>query len=75
MFDYSKLRGRIVEKYGTVNRYAKAAKMTATTAGRKLSGKSKWSQDEIVLSCRLLSIIANDIPEYFFKNTVEKTQQ
>lgn len=75
MFDYRKLRGRIIEIFGSVEKFAKEAKMTATTIGRKLSGKSSWTQDEIVLSCDLLYIPTNEITVYFFTDKVEKTQQ
>ena len=75
MFDYRKLRGRIIEIFGSVEKFAKEAKMTPTTIGRKLSGKSSWTQDEIVLSCILLNIPTREITVYFFTDEVEKTQQ
>lgn len=66
MFNFSKLRGRIVEKYETIEKFAVAMKITATTLGRKLSGKSSFTQDEIVNACRLLDIPFIEIPAYFF---------
>ena len=65
-FNYSKLKGKIVEVFGTVDKFSDAAKMSATTAGRKLSGKSLWSQDEIVTACDLLKIPMDEMTMYFF---------
>lgn len=65
-FDYSKLRGRIIEKFGSVAKFAKAFGSTETTVGRKLSSKSYWGQDEIMTACELLGIMTDDIIQYFF---------
>lgn len=65
-FDYSKLRGRIIEKFGTIESFAKKARITPTTIGRKLSGASAWKQNEIYVSCKLLEIPNSEIPIYFF---------
>lgn len=65
-FDYSKLRGRIVEKYESVEKFSKALGATSTTLGRKLSGKSAWSQDEIAKACNLLDISTDELTAYFF---------
>lgn len=65
-FNYNKLKGRIVEKFGTVDKFSTKAKMSATTIGRKLSGKSLWSQDEIMTVCELLEIPMDEMTTYFF---------
>ena len=65
-FNYSRLRGRIVEKCGNIETFAKLIDITPTAAGRKLSEKSSWTQDEIIKACNVLDIPANDITEYFF---------
>lgn len=65
-FNYDKLRGKIVEHYGTIEQFSRKLGMTATTVGRKLSGKSGWTQDEIIKSCELLTISSNEISTYFF---------
>ena len=66
VFKSDKLRGKIVECFGTVDDFSSAFGMTATTAGRKLSGKSEWTQGEIVRACELLHIPISNITEYFF---------
>lgn len=65
-FDYSKLRGKIVEKCGSIDSFAKKLDITPTTASRKLSTKSSWSQDEIIKACDILGIPATELTEYFF---------
>ena len=39
MFDYSKLIGRIIEKFKTQKAFAKAMKLSANTWSNKVSGK------------------------------------
>ncbi|MBR5948348.1 MAG: DUF739 family protein [Clostridia bacterium] len=73
MFDFNKLRGRIVEKYGSIEKFAKAMDVSATTLGRKLSAKSTFTHDEIVKACRLLEIPFKEVHIYFFAETVKKT--
>lgn len=65
-FNYNKLKGRIVEKFGTLDKFSDKTKMSATTIGRKLSGKSLWSQDEIIKACELLEIPMDEMTAYFF---------
>ena len=65
-FNFDKLRGKIIECYGTIEKFSLKLGVTSTTVGRKLSGKNGWTQDEIIKSCELLSIPINDIPAYFF---------
>lgn len=65
-FDYSRLRGKIVERFGTIESFAQKLGATATTVGRKLSGKSEWTQAEIIKSCELLQIPLPELTAYFF---------
>ena len=65
-FDYSKLRGRIVEKFGSQMSFAKAMDISERTLSLKMSGKRTWKQPEICLAIKLLGLSNNDIQEYFF---------
>ena len=65
-FDFSKLRGKIIEQFGTLDKFSQRLGTTSTTLGRKLSGKSEWTQREITKSCELLGIPANELTDYFF---------
>ena len=49
-YDYSKLRGRIIEKLGTIKNYAKAINLSETSISNKLSNRIAFSQDEINIS-------------------------
>lgn len=73
-FDYAKLKGRIKEKYGTQEDFAKAIGITPTTISFKINGKAKWQQDEIVEAARLLGISKNEIVEYFFNYEVQELE-
>lgn len=67
VFDYSKLRGRIVEKYGSQAAFADAIDMSISTLNLKLNNKSEWSTTEIVEACKLLGVELTDTYSYFFK--------
>lgn len=72
VFDYSKLRGRIVEKFGTQGKFAEANKMSDRSMSLKLNNGIGLSQDEILRWCNLLDIHTEEIPVYFFKLKVSK---
>ena len=66
VFDYSKLRGRIVEKYGSQRQFADAAGVSEQTITSKMNGRVAISQEDVVNWSELLDIEANDIGVYFF---------
>ncbi|MBR1476854.1 MAG: DUF739 family protein [Lachnospiraceae bacterium] len=65
-FKYSKLRGRIVEKYGGQGEFAKAAGLSETAMSMKLKGKRGFSQKDIVKWCTLLDVDMKDVGDYFY---------
>ena len=65
-FTYSKLRGRIREKYGSESRFAEAVNITTVTMSRKLNGKTQFSADDIKEWCDKLDISIEEIGLYFF---------
>ena len=73
-FDYAKLKGRIKEKYGTQEDFAKAIGVSPTTISFKINGKAKWQQDEIVKAAKLLEISKKEIVEYFFNYEVQELE-
>jgi len=66
MFDYSKLKGRIKEIFGTQYEFAKAIGMSEPTLSKKLNNDSEFTQSEINKSAELLRFSALEIPVYFF---------
>lgn len=67
-FDYSKLRGRIVEKFGSISAFSEAYGITSVSMSMKLNGKIAFSQDDIMKMSKseFLDIQPNEIHEYFF---------
>ena len=67
-FDYSKLIGRIIEKFGSRKAFAEACGLSENSISKKLSGKMGITTNDIIKwsSPELLDIAIHDIPEYFF---------
>lgn len=66
MMDYSKLRGKIREKFGNQEAFAAALEMSPASVSSKLNGRTEWQSDEIVKACELLGIPLEQTWEYFF---------
>ena len=68
VFDFSKLNGRIVEKFGTRASFATAAGYTKSRLSARLNNQVHFPSDEIRKICapELLDIPLGDIPAYFF---------
>ena len=66
MFNYSRLRGRIVECFGTSSKFASTIKRSNSHVSKVLNGKSYLGQDEIDLWCEALKIEQDEIGGYFF---------
>ena len=70
-YDYSKLIGRIVERYGTRSAFAAALGMSDKSLSSKLSNKIGFKQSEICKSSVLLGIQDQEIGTYFFTQKVQ----
>lgn len=66
VFDYSKLKGRIIEKYETQGKFAAVNQLSDRSMSLKLNNGIGLSQDEILKWCELLDIKIVEIPAYFF---------
>lgn len=64
-FEYNKLRGRIVEKYGSLAKFVEKLDISYVAASNKLNGKAGFSQSDIVEWCELLDIDILDAPLFF----------
>lgn len=71
MYNLNKLKGRIIEKFGTQGNFAKAMKMSERTLSLKLDNQVDWKQSEIVKACELLEIPKEEIADYFFTLKVQ----
>ena len=67
MYDYSKLLGRIQEKYGNMVDFVKAWGVTYPTFIRRIRGELAFTQDDIEVIIQLLKIPRSHITQYFFK--------
>ncbi len=72
MFDYSKLKGRIKEKFDTQGNFARAMGLSTVSMSDKLNNKVQWTQKEIDSACALLEIDPAEIPIYFFTAKVKE---
>jgi len=72
VFDYSKLRGKIKEVFGTQAEFASKMPMSPVSLSEKLNNKVQFSQKEIDRACVLLQIAKEDIPIYFFTPKVKE---
>ena len=70
-FNYNKLRGKIVEIYGSQIEFAKAMKWSEKTLSLKLNGKVPWKQTDIMTAVGLLGLSEFDIQDYFFAVEVQ----
>ena len=72
-FNYNKLIGRIIEKYGTRSAFAAAIGMTDATLSSRLNNVTPFKADEIKKICApdILDIPDEAISEYFFTLKVE----
>ena len=64
-FEYNKLRGRIVEKYGSLTKFVERLNISYVAVSNKLNGKAGFSQSDIVKWCELLDIDIMDAPLFF----------
>lgn len=67
-FKYNKLRGRIVEIYGSQAEFARAIQQSEQIITAKLAGRSSFTQDNIIKWSDALDIDQNEIGSYFFAN-------
>lgn len=65
-YDYSKLRGRVYEKFGTVTSFAKQAGFTGPQISSLFGGRHNLSQESIERVAVALEIPLEDYGAYFF---------
>lgn len=70
MVNVSKLKGRIIEKYGTIGNFAKALKRPTPYVSRVLNKNKDMNTKEIGEWARLLQIEPDEIVLYFFAGIV-----
>lgn len=66
MYKYNKLRGRIIEKFGSFGCFAKEIGLSNNSLSKKLTGKTGISQEDIEKWSDLLDIETSEYGVYFF---------
>ena len=65
-FNYSRLRGKIKEVYGTETAFAKAMGISRTTVSAKLNQSVDFTHSEMFRAAKLLGIEKENVGDYFF---------
>lgn len=65
-FDYSKLSGRIKEKFGSQKAFADAMGVSEASLSNKMTGVYYFTQAEIEKAGRLLELEPGSYTSYFF---------
>lgn len=63
---FPKLRGRIIEKFGSLRKFAEVYGISASMMSYKISGRSQLTLKDIRRFCELLDIDSGEISAYFF---------
>ncbi len=65
-YKYDKLRGKIVEKYGTQGNFAEILGISKNSMSKKMNCETGFSQEDIILWSGLLNIKKEEYGTYFF---------
>lgn len=65
-FDFSTLKGKIVEKFGTIKNFAENIGVDKGTISNKLNGRIDFTVSEIFIWSNALNIQSKDYHYYFF---------
>lgn len=66
IFDYSKLRGRIVEKYGSIEAFSNEVSISNISVSKKLNNKVPLSRDDMIEWSGLLDIPLEEYGVFYF---------
>lgn len=75
MFDTSKLKGRIIEKFGSQGKFAEAVNHSQAFVSGILNGKAYLKQKDIDLWANVLDIAGEELNDYFFTHKVHETER
>lgn len=65
-YTYNKLKGRIIELYGTQGNFARKMGTSQNSISKKLNCKTEFSQKDITEWSMLLNVEKDKYGEYFF---------
>ncbi len=65
-FRYNKLRGRIIEKFGSQSKFCEELGLSKVSMSKKMNGETGFSQDDVIKWSRLLDIDLTDVGSFFY---------
>lgn len=65
-FDFSRLKGRIIERFGSFASFAHTMGMTKPALHNRLKGFTAFRPEEIIKAAELLGICPSELHLYFF---------
>lgn len=65
-YTYNKLRGRIIEVYGTQSKFAEKLGVSKNSVSKKMNCQTEFSQADIIQWSMLLNVQKDEYGEYFF---------
>lgn len=74
LYDTSKLRGRIVEKFGTIDAFSNKTSLSRASVSDYLNGKKTLNQKDIDEWMLLLGIDDSEVFDYFFIQKVDEAK-
>ena len=74
IFETSKLKGKIVEVFGSQRDFAKAVNKSQAFVSGVLNGKAYLEQRDIVLWASVLGISESEFGPYFFTRIVHESE-
>ncbi len=66
IFDYSKLRGRIIEKFKSQTAFVEKFGVSQNVFSQKMNNKIRFTTNDIIKIAQMLEIQEEDIGIYFF---------
>ena len=75
-YDYSKLRGKIIEVFGNQEKFSEAIGLSDRSVNHRMQNNRDWTQSDIEKVCEVLNIDREDVHLYFLvvKEVVEDTE-
>lgn len=73
-YETSRLKSRIIEKFGNQKTFAEQAGLSRSKVCRLLKGDLEWSGVEMYRTIKLLDIPYDEIEAYFFGEAVSKSE-
>lgn len=71
--DYSKLRGRIVEKFGKQGAFADEIGWSEKSVSEWLNNQNYWPHEAMIRAIQALEIPESDVGAYFFARMIQES--